>query len=46
MNRFVRFPAKRLAPGRYIYSIRFRAEANQNRTTRLTSRPFVIYRAS
>jgi hypothetical protein len=28
-----------------VYSIRFRAEANQARTTRLTSRPFVIYRA-
>jgi hypothetical protein len=45
LKRFVRFPARRLAPGRYVYSIRFRAEANHNRTTRLTSRPFVIYRA-
>ena len=45
LKRFVRFPTRRLAPGRYVYSIRFRAKANRNRTTRLTSRPFVIYRA-
>ncbi len=36
--RSVRFPWRRLAPGRYVYSIRFRAEANRDRKTRLTSR--------
>jgi hypothetical protein len=45
LTRYVRFPARRLRPGRYAYSIRFRAEANLGRTTRKTSRPFVIYRA-
>ena len=44
LTRFVRFRTRRLSPGSYVYSIRFRAEANPNRTTRLTSRPFVIYR--
>ena len=43
--RMVRFPKRRLAPGRYVYSIRFRADANPQRTTRKTSRPFVVYRA-
>ena len=43
--RVVRFPKRRLAPGRYVYSIRFRADANTQRTTRKTSRPFVVYRA-
>ena len=45
LTRFVRFRSRRLAPGRYVYSIRFRAEANHGRTTRLTSRPFVVYGA-
>ena len=45
LTRYVRFPARRLAPGTYVYSIRFRAEANPARWTRKTSRPFVIYRA-
>ena len=44
LTRYVRFPAKRLRPGKYVYSIRFRAEANLGRVTRKTSRPFVIYR--
>ena len=44
LTRFVRFPGRRLSPGSYVYSIRFRAEANPNRTTRVTSRPFIIYR--
>jgi hypothetical protein len=42
--RYVRFPSKRLAPGRYVYSIHFRADANEGRTTRKTSRPFVVHR--
>jgi hypothetical protein len=45
VTRHVRFPARRLAPGTYVYSIRFRAEANADRWTRKTSRPFAIYRA-
>ena len=45
LKRYVRFPARRLRPGTYVYSIRFRAEANPSRSTRKTSRPFVIYPA-
>ncbi len=45
LQRFVRFPARRLRPGTYVYSIRFRAEANPSRTARKTSRPFVVYPA-
>jgi hypothetical protein len=44
-TRYVRFPAQRLSPGTYVYSIRFRAAANPARWTMKTSRPFVIYRA-
>ena len=43
--RFVRFPARRLSPGRYVYAIRIRAAANGMRWRRLTGRPFVIFRA-
>ena len=43
-GRQVRLPPRRLRPGRYVYSIRIRAVANRERTTRLTSRPFVVYR--
>ena len=43
--RFVRFPARRLRPGRYVYSIRIRAAANQTRVRRVTSRPFMIFRS-
>lgn len=46
LTRYVRFPARRLAPGTYVYSVRFRAKANADRWTRKTSRPFAIYRAS
>ncbi len=45
LTRYVRFPARRLHPGTYVYSIRFRADANPSRWTRRTSHPFVIYRA-
>ena len=45
LTRFVRLPSRRLAPGRYVYAIRFRAAANPTRTRRLTSRPFVIFRS-
>ena len=40
--RYVRFPQRRLRAGRYVYSIRFRADANLARTTRLTSRHFTV----
>ena len=44
LTRFVRFPARRLRPGRYVYSIRIRAAANHVRVRQVTSRPFVIFR--
>jgi hypothetical protein len=44
VTRSVRFPSRHLAPGRYVYSIRMSAEANRDRKTRLTSRPFIIHR--
>ncbi len=44
VTRSVRFPSRRLAPGRYVYSIRLRAEANRDRETRVTSRRFVVTR--
>jgi hypothetical protein len=44
-GRLVRLPSRRLAPGRYVFSIRFRAAMNPARTMRLTGRPFTIYRA-
>lgn len=44
-TRFVRFPSRRLPPGRYVYSILFRAAMNPARTLRRTSRPFAVYRA-
>jgi hypothetical protein len=43
-TRFVRFPARKLRPGRYVYSILFRAAMNPGRTLRRTSRPFTIFR--
>ena len=42
--RHVRFPKRRLAPGRYVYSIHFRAATNPSRTTRRTSRGFSVDR--
>jgi hypothetical protein len=45
MGRLVRLPSRRLRPGRYVFSIRFRAEMNPARTMRLTGHPFTIYRA-
>jgi hypothetical protein len=45
LTRYVRFPAKRLRPGKYVYSIRFRADANQGRTTTLTSRRFLVLKS-
>jgi len=45
VTRLVRFPARRLSPGKYVYSIRFCADANGGRMTRRTSRPFVVNRS-
>jgi hypothetical protein len=45
LTRYVRFPARRLRPGTYVYSIRFRADANSRRSTRRSSRPFVVFPA-
>jgi hypothetical protein len=45
MGRLVRLPSRRLSPGRYVFSIRFRAAMNPARTMRLTGRPFTVYRA-
>ncbi len=42
-TRYVRFPSRRLRPGKYVYSIRIRAEASAKRSTRLTSRKFVVF---
>jgi hypothetical protein len=42
-TRYVRFPSRRLRPGKYVYSIRFRAEATAKRWTRKTSRQFVVF---
>ena len=44
VTRSVRFPSRRLAPGRYVYSIRFKAEANRDRKTNLTSHRFIVHR--
>jgi hypothetical protein len=43
-TRYVRFAARRLRPGKYVYSIRIRAEASAKRVTRKTSRQFVVFR--
>ena len=44
VTRSVRFASRRLAPGRYVYSIRFKAEANRDRKTNLTSHRFIVHR--
>jgi hypothetical protein len=44
VTRSVRFASRRLVPGRYVYSIRFKAEANKDRRTRIKSHPFRITR--
>ena len=41
---YVRFPARRLRPGKYVYSVTIRAEANARRLIRKTSRQFVVFR--
>jgi hypothetical protein len=41
-GRLVRLRSRRLRPGRYVFSIRFRAAMNPARQQRLTGRPFSI----
>ena len=43
-NRVVRFPARRLKRGRYIFAIRLQATMNPARTTQLVSRKFRVGR--
>jgi hypothetical protein len=38
----VRFPARQLQPGRYVYAVRLRAGMNARRSNVLVSRPFVV----
>jgi hypothetical protein len=42
-TRYVRFPSRRLRPGKYVYSIRFRPQSTTKRSTRKTSRQFVVF---
>jgi len=39
---FIRFPRKKLAPGRYVFAIRLRAEMNPARQAVLVSKPFAV----
>jgi hypothetical protein len=41
-SRVVRFPLRRLKPGRYVYAIRMQATMNTRRTTQLVSRAFRV----
>jgi hypothetical protein len=41
-NRVVRFPSRRLKPGRYVFAIRIQATMNTRRTTQLVSRVFRV----
>jgi hypothetical protein len=38
----VKFPARRLKPGRYVFAIRMQATMNTRRTTQLVSRVFRV----
>jgi hypothetical protein len=39
---FIRFPRKQVAPGRYIFAVRMRAEMNPTRQSALVSKPFAV----
>ena len=41
-NRVVKFPSRRLQPGRYVFAIRLQATMNTRRTTQLVSRVFRV----
>ena len=38
----LRFPERRLRPGRYVFAVRIRASTNPHRTTLRVSKPFVV----
>jgi polysaccharide biosynthesis protein PslG len=38
----LRFPARQLQPGRYVFAVRIRASMNPHRTTLRVSKPFVV----
>ena len=38
----LRFPARRLRPGSYVFAVRIRASMNPHRTTLRVSRPFFV----
>ena len=38
----LRFPARRLRPGSYVFAVRIRASTNPHRTTLRVSKPFVV----
>jgi hypothetical protein len=42
LGTFIRFPRKRLAPGRYLFAIRLSAEMNPARQAVLVSKPFAV----
>lgn len=42
LGTFVRFPRKRLAPGRYVFAVRLSAEMNPTRQSVLLSKPFAV----
>jgi hypothetical protein len=39
---FIRFPRRRLTPGRYVFAVRLRAEMNPARQATLVSKPFAV----
>jgi uncharacterized protein affecting Mg2+/Co2+ transport len=41
-SRVVKFPARRLKPGRYVFAVRIQATMNTRRTTQLVSRVFRV----
>jgi hypothetical protein len=45
LGTFVRFPRRRLAPGRYVFAIRLRAEMNPARHSVLISKAFAVGRS-
>lgn len=45
LGKTVKFAKKRLARGRYVIAVRFRATANPERTTLVLTRPFVVRRS-
>jgi hypothetical protein len=42
LGAFIRFPRKRLAPGRYVFAVRLSAEMNPARQSVFVSKPFAV----